>query len=86
MENIEQLCISLAAEKEHTSQHTARIARVELEINQAMERTRTYFGDQIPGQEIIRLLTTALSELARADNALYALGNEITTYIAELQK
>lgn len=86
MDNIEQLCVSLANEKNNLTQHSSRIAGAKLEIQQAMNRTQSYFSDQPAAQEIIRLLSIALNDLARADNALYALGSEITTYVADLQK
>ena len=86
MENIEQLCISLAAAKDTIKKHNSRIAGTQAEINQAMERVRTYFSDQQPGREIVRLLSLALNELIRADNALYLVSDDIATYIANLQK
>lgn len=86
MDNIEELCARLAAEKNNLNQHTSRIARMEAEINEAMQRTQEYFSDQPAGQSIVRLLSLALNELAMADSTFYAFGGEITTYVAELQK
>ena len=86
MNSIEELCAELAKERDRLSQHTSRIASIESEIRQAMDRAQSYFSDQLPGQEIVRLLSLALNELVRADSAFYALGSEITSYVADLQK
>ena len=86
MENIEELCARLAMEKNNLNQHSSRIARMEAEINEAIQRTQAFFSDQPAGQSIIRLLSLALNELAMADSAFYTLGGEILSYVAELQK
>ena len=86
MNNIEELCCCLAAEKNNLTRHSARISRMNAEIEEAMTRVETYFSDQPAGQSIARLLSLAQHELVIADNAFYALGNEITTYVAELRK
>ena len=86
MDNIEQLSVMLAGQRDSLSQRTSHIARIQSEINRAMERVQAIFSDQPAGQEIIHRLYNAMNEMIRADNALYGLNNELTTYIYQLQK
>ena len=86
MISIAQLCMELAKEKANLSKNSSRIERERANVQESIQLTQSFFSDQKTGQDIIRLLSIVQNDLIRADNALYALGSELTTYIADLQK